>query len=239
MPEEEFEGAFGEILARERIEQYRMDYLSTKYIVGLDLGQSADYTAVCVIRIHVHTKLQVVHLERLPLGTPYPAIVRHIKSLLNNPRLRGNSTLVVDYTGCGRPVVDMIRDQGLSCEAVSITSGGKVHQETDAKGRLLHNYMVPKVDLVSILQVLMQNKKLSIAKGLKDGETLARELKSFKAKISASGHTSYEAGTSWREEGNDDLVLSVALACWYATKKEHPKMNLHMVKVLRSMQSFH
>jgi hypothetical protein len=157
--------------------------------------------------------------------------------LLQTPKLRGKTTLIVDYTGCGRPVVDSIRDQGLQCEAISITAGGKVHQETDAKGKLLHNYMVPKIDLVACLQVLMQNKKLEIAKGLRDGETLAKELKSFKAKISASGHTSYEASGDWRESDHDDLVLACALSAWYATKRPDFKIHARNVMVLRAMTS--
>ncbi|HEX9411918.1 MAG TPA: hypothetical protein VF916_00300 [Ktedonobacterales bacterium] len=40
----------------------------------------------------------------------------------------------------------------------------------------------------------------------------------FKAKISAGGHDSYEAGAAsdWREGAHDDLVIGVTLPCWYA-----------------------
>ena len=44
-----------------------------------------------------------------------------------------------------------------------------------------------------------------------------RELAQFKVKINIStGHDSYEA---WREGDHDDLVLAVALACWYGVKR--------------------
>lgn len=231
--------AFREILDREnRMRRLEENYMTDRYYIGTDLGQAQDYTAICIAReTHVTKSLHIVHLERFPLGTSYPDVVRRIKSLLQTPKLRGKATLIVDYTGCGRPVVDMIREAGLSCEAISITSGGKVHQETDAKGKLLHNYSVPKIDLVACLQVLMQNKKLEIAKGLQFASVLAQELKSFKATITPSGHTKYEADTSWREEGNDDLVLAVALACWYATKKPQLKVLSRNVRILRAMTS--
>jgi len=230
MDSEEFGGAFGDILSRER---RHTDYMTTTYTVGLDLGQSQDFTAVSVLRLHLN-KLEIVHLERYPLGTSYPDIVRKVKSLLATPKLAGKSTLVVDYTGCGRPVVDMLREKGLQCEAISITSGGKARQEYK-NGKPTHNWFCPKLDLVSVLQVLMQNHKLEIAQGLKNGDTLARELKGFKSKISQSGHTRFEADTSWREEGNDDLILSVALASWWATRRPQPKIPMRMMSSIARM----
>ena len=43
-------------------------------------------------------------------------------------------------------------------------------------------------------------------------DTLIQELSNFKVKITTKGNDTYEA---WREGQHDDLVLSVALACWY------------------------
>jgi hypothetical protein len=48
---------------------------------------------------------QVGHLERVPLGTPYPGIVAHVGRLLT--KLPDHSELVIDFTGVGRPVFDM------------------------------------------------------------------------------------------------------------------------------------
>ena len=42
---------------------------------------------------------QVGHLERLPLGTTYPAIVQHVGRLL--ARLPEGTELCIDYTGVG------------------------------------------------------------------------------------------------------------------------------------------
>jgi hypothetical protein len=71
---------------------------------------------------------------------------------------------------------------------------------------------VPKRDLISATLVLLQNGQLKIAEGLALRETLVKELLNFRVKINiATAHDSYEA---WREGDHDDLVLSVALACW-------------------------
>ena len=81
-------------------------------------------------------------------------------------------------------------------------------------------YNVPKRDLITNLQVLFQNERLRIAKGLPEGQTFITELMNFKLKVNVkTGHDTYEA---WREGIHDDLVLSVAMAAWFADKgKRH------------------
>jgi hypothetical protein len=64
---------------------------------------------------------QVGHLERLPLGTPYPAIVAHVGRLLT--KLPGGPELVIDFTGVGRPIFDMFISSGISPIGVLITGG--------------------------------------------------------------------------------------------------------------------
>src|SRR3954454_11630051 len=70
---------------------------------------------------------------------------------------------------------------------------------------------VPKRDLVSVLQVLFHSKRLKIAAGVNERDTLLRELANFSAKITQHANDTYEA---WREGQHDDLVLALALASW-------------------------
>jgi len=77
-------------------------------------------------------------------------------------------------------------------------------------------WSVPKRNLVSSLQIALQTGQLRIARGLAESETLVRELIAFKVRINAAGHDSY--GNDWREAAHDDLVLSAALACWFAAR---------------------
>lgn len=195
------------------------------FIVGLDLGQSADYTALVITRQRVppgwrpgaavrseETAYEAVVLKRYPLGTAYPEIVTDVKELvvrepLGQKDLTGapNTTLAVDATGVGPPVVDMLRRSGLQPVAITITGGNQVTHPAP------RDWNVPKRDLVSVLQVLFHSGRLKIAAQLPHAETLKRELLNFRAKISVSGHDTYEA---WREGQHDDLVLALALACW-------------------------
>ena len=64
---------------------------------------------------------QVGHLERVPLGTPYPGIVAHVGRLLT--KLPGHPELVIDFTGAGRPVFDMFVYSGISPAGILITGG--------------------------------------------------------------------------------------------------------------------
>lgn len=44
------------------------------YVIGADIGQARDPTALCVLE--AATAPRIRHLERLPLGVPYPDIMR-------------------------------------------------------------------------------------------------------------------------------------------------------------------
>ena len=94
------------------------------YYIGLDLGKSRDHTAIAVIEHRVEataerdprtydwiteTTARVRWLERIPLGTTYDEVIRRVADLVDRPTLRSKSTLVVDATGPGAPVVDQIR----------------------------------------------------------------------------------------------------------------------------------
>ncbi len=179
------------------------------FILGLDLGQVKDYTALGVLERDGSSKqdrkYQLRRLERLPLGTTYPAVVTHVKELMEKDPLRGHVLLVVDATGVGLPVIDLLNEEGLSPIGITITGGHKAEWGG-------YNYHVPKRDLVTNLQVLSQSGRLKIAESLPLARTFVNELLNFKVKINTRGHDSYEA---WREGVHDDLVLAVSLAAWY------------------------
>jgi hypothetical protein len=149
------------------------------------------------------------HLERFTLGTKYDVIVRRVKALLSREPIRSrlrHTALLADSTGVGRAVVDHFVAAGVRPISISIHGGAKVNPEE-------YGFRVPKRDLVSATQVLLQNGRLKIAPNLRDADVLKRELQNFKVKIDPkTAHDSYE---HWREGDHDDLVLATAMACWY------------------------
>lgn len=182
------------------------DYMNY-WFIGVDLGQAADYTAISVIE-KADDKVLLRHLERLQLGTPYPIQVERVKQIFKTVDSEGSTVdLIVDHTGVGRAVVDLMKQAGLSPIALIITAGN----EATKAGRIWH---IPKRDLVSALIIAFQTGELKIAQSLPEAETLVKELMNFKLKVNLqTGHDSYEA---WREGIHDDLVLSVALAVYAA-----------------------
>jgi hypothetical protein len=192
------------------------------YFVGVDFGQSRDFTAIAVLERAETTgewdaaryawrkvvRLQLRYLERIALGTPYPEVVERVVQVTQWPELAGRCCLAVDGTGVGRPVVDLLRRARPGCvlKPVNITSGLK---QTEEGGY----YGVPKRDLILGLQVLLQRGVLRIAAGLEHAPDLVKEMLAMQVKISLSGHEQYAV---WREGTHDDLVFAVALACWNA-----------------------
>jgi hypothetical protein len=112
---------------------------------------------------------EVRHLEHPPLRTPYTEVARRVGLLLDTPPLRHNAELAVDSTGVGAAVVDILRDAGLSFKAVVITGGERESKDGSV-------YRIPKKDLVSAAQVLLQNRRLRISAALPEAKPLTEEL---------------------------------------------------------------
>ena len=198
------------------------------FYVGLDLGQSADYTALAVIEDGkkenpaggIEKYLHLRHLERYELRTLYPDIAEGVVALMRDERLSPNEydpsrlryfrkapELIVDQTGVGPAVTDILRKKGLKFRAITITGGDDVHAVGGGR------YRVPKRDLISALEVPFHTGELRVAEDMKLWPELKKELLNFRRKINLkTAHDSYE---HWREGDHDDLVLAAALACWW------------------------
>jgi hypothetical protein len=86
--------------------------------------------------------------------------------------------LAVDQTGVGAAVVDMLRQARVQAclHPVLITAGHAITRDE-------RTWHVPKKELVGILQVLLQCRRLRVAR-LPERELLVRELLAFRVKIS-------------------------------------------------------
>jgi hypothetical protein len=195
------------------------------YFAGLDLGQAGQYTALAVLERTMgpdpenpgaevaHYALR--HLERFPLDTAYTTVCGRLRDLFTKPPLN-ESSLIVDQTGVGKAVVDMIRNLCLPVRVVRVTiTAGHAVGKGEAGAKL-----VPQLNLAGVLQVLFQSRRLHIAPGLAEAATLTRELMTFRAKVTtATGNETLEA---WQERPHDDLVLAVAVAAWQAERYRGP-----------------
>lgn len=195
-----------------------------QFLLGLDLGQSADYSALAIAKLTRETHespgvLDIVHLHRWMLGTPYPAIVNEVVGICARPEVHTPSryrdatiwpVLLVDMTGVGRPVCDLFvraRPKAKVCP-VTITGGHDVRFDAGCA-------YVPKKDLVSGVTSTLQSGRLRVVPTLEHAPTLRAELLNFRVTITPSANESFAA---WREQDHDDLVLAVAMVAWHAER---------------------
>lgn len=207
-------------------------------ILGVDVAQSADYTAVCLVERHQapggKATYAVTHLERFR-RLSYPKQVQHVMRLVERIE-RAQAAwaeahwaepkptaprVILDATGVGAAVTDLFRDARLkNLTAVTITSGA-------ATTRTPTGWHTPKKELVAVTSVLLQSQRLTIAAELDLAAVLVAELQSFRAKITAAGNEVYGNATDWRSEEHDDLVLAVSLACWAGERLPRPTMRVY------------
>jgi hypothetical protein len=228
------------------------------YYLGLDLGQSRDYSALAIIEEQLYVgeawtnevlhqqdydkglsagwispadvtpyqariafelsegygrpaevPLAVRHLQRFELGTKYTAVVDGVATLVRSEPLRHMpAVLLVDKTGVGAAVLDSFTHAGLGAVAITLHGGSSVTRDPQRAG-----FRVPKRDLVTVTQVLLQNGLLRVAAGLPEAETLKKELLNFRVKIDP--RTAHDRFEHWREGDHDDLVLAVSMAAWF------------------------
>jgi hypothetical protein len=153
--------------------------------------------------------LAVRHLERFELGTKYTTVVDSVAPRVRSePLRRMPAVLLVDKTGVGAAVLDSFTHARIGAVAITLHGGSSVARDPQRAG-----FRVPKRDLVTVTQVLLQNGRLRVAAELPEAETLKRELLNFRVKIDPkTAHDSYE---HWREAEHDDLVLAVSMAAWF------------------------
>jgi hypothetical protein len=209
------------------------------FVIGVELGQVSDVTAIAVlesltlpflrseeehsrgwvsvnpvyqgpngneVREHPPVKFALRHLERIPAGVSYPEIVIRVESL---HRQLKEPVILLDGTGVGKAAVELFRRTGLSVSVFTLVAGDQVIQDGS-------NYRIPKRDVISSTQVLLQTDRLKIARSLPHAALLARELVNFRFKVS---HNGPEDALDWREGPDDDLVLALAIAAWEAERR--------------------
>lgn len=186
------------------------------WIISADLGQVQDYTAIGAVRVTAAPPRHflVGHLERMR-GESYPRVVERIAALAADPQLR-SAPLVLDQTGVGRPVVDLVRRAlpGRAVYGLTVTGGGNA-----SRGPVPCDVRVAKRLLVAGLQVGLSSGRLKVARELPLMPVLQNELANYRMKITPALNEQFEAG---REGVNDDLVSCVGMAVWLGENLPDP-----------------
>ena len=209
------------------------------FVIGVELGQVSDVTAIAIVQsltlpflrseeihserwVSVHPVYQgpngkevrehppvnfaLRYLERIPAGVSYPEIVSRVEAL--HGQLKKPVT-VLDATGVGKAAIELFRKSSIQVSAFTLVAGDQTIRDGS-------NYRIPKRDVISSTQVLLQTGRLKIARSLPHAALLARELVNFRFKV---GQERSEDVLDWREGPDDDLVLALAIAAWEAESR--------------------
>ena len=200
------------------------------FCVGVDLGQSRDFSTIVVNELNLATRTyyqehprepnslpsvlreetvahhRLRHIERIPLGTSYPDVLERVAAVMRLvPVLPRPPMAIFDQTGVGRPVVDLARRMELQPYGVTITAGSQEKLERNEAH-------VAKKILASVIAVALDTERLTVVANGPHVEVLKEELRNFRVKITAD--TGNEKLEAWRDSQHDDLVLGAALAVW-------------------------
>ena len=192
--------------------------ISRQTFVGVDLGQRRDASTIVAIEQQqerlvwpeVQSSTAPVYrwwfyvrlLERMRLDTPYPEVVKRIRRVLCLPQMQQMPrTLVVDGTGVGIAVVDMLHRADLDCRIRPMVITGS----TNTGSHLLRNgyESIGRGELLTWMQILVQRERLLIPVRCREAETLRKEMLSLKLTSTTTGE-------------HDDIAFAVALALWKA-----------------------
>jgi hypothetical protein len=208
--------------------------MATRHVIGVGLGMVSEPTAIIVVEGQVFPRFQgrpifingriahqkgfmtpegfveehppivfsVRHAERMGPGISYPAIVERVQDLAGKLE---EPALALDATAVGWATVALFEKTGLRPTPILVTAGDAV---TADRGYL----KIPKKDLVSTAQTLLQGERLKIAREISLADLMLRELRGFRMTVPLGG----DDRPAWREGPHDDLVLALSVGLWIA-----------------------
>jgi hypothetical protein len=155
------------------------------------------------------SKLYVTKLERFPLHTPYPDVADRVVQLAYSVARYGNTAVVIDNTGVGEGVADMLRERDVWPVKVNITAGEGVGVTPEGIYTASKNHLITKLDMA------YQQGRLSFNPELPMLSAFEEELESFEeVRAESTGRLSYKQTRS-SKTGHADLVLAASLALFF------------------------
>ena len=212
-----------------------------RYSIMVDVAKKKDFFAIVVFEANPRVvagspllgnpdrtvmKYDIVYIEKAR-ELRYPQMIERIVRITNYAQIKNDYDLLIDGTGVGDPIIDYVRDAGLFPIPIIFTGGIKVSEVYEEMGKVFANTTdrlqaartlkeihVPKKDLVSAGQVLMQQGRIFTAQGINYRSDIEEQLMGFIGKVNedTKKRKGYEAET---EELHDDLVVCYLMGAWW------------------------
>jgi hypothetical protein len=185
-------------------------------IISLDPAQLKDWSAVAVIDMKyvpfnpVGSKAARFEYDLIAMnrkqGLPYDQIVDWVVKTVNNPAFNKGEpcAFLLDSTGVGVAVKDMLKAKGIRPKAITITAG-------DAYSRVGAEFHVGKARLIGKFLGAFDAGKVHVNPNMPIWSQVENEMLSFRAEMSAQGRVKMEA----QQGEHDDMLLALAMAVWY------------------------
>ena len=191
------------------------------YLLGVDLGQAVDFTALALLErpsplVGKEVSYVVRHLKRYPAGD----------CLYQRRAVGGPAGQRAAFDAeCDHRAGSDGRGAGSGRHAAAGGDGvhrsGQHHLRADHQRKrrwLAACAQEGTGDVIAIASAGATSD--NPAHRLPEAEALVRELENFRIKITAAAHETFGAGGA---NQHDDLVMALALACWYA--ESHPRFS--------------
>ena len=188
------------------------------FILGLDPAQLRDWSAIAIVNMRYIAERKRFEYDLVAMnrkqGLPYDNIVDWAVKVHRRPEFNkdGPCEFILDSTGVGVAVRDMLAAKGVRMKAVTITSG-------EAFSRQGPIYHVGKARLIGTFLGAFDAGKVRVNPNMPIWPALEKELLGFRAEMSAQGRAKFEA-----EPGeHDDMLFSLAMAIWYGEEVKRGK----------------
>lgn len=206
-----------------------------EYIAAFDIAKKRDYFAGMIFRRTPELvrdddgksrsleMLDLVHIEKHG-NLAYQDMAEVVATIMGHRDLKNNADLLVDGTGVGEAAVELIRAKGLEPTPIIFTGGAQAREILEPAGRIFgegfsplrisKGWTVPKADMVAAGQIIMQQRRLRVAPGLRWADDFKKQLEGFKGKVNeATARRSYNAES---DDLHDDLVVCYLMAAWWS-----------------------
>jgi hypothetical protein len=175
-----------------------------KYSIGMDLGKLRDFTVISIAAFYPNYAI-IRKIQRIPLGTTYPKIVKFVVDIIRVLKQKGEIlTFYWDGTG-NEPFSDYMRE-ALESNNIDIAGGSFVFTG-GTKGT--------KINLISNMRRLYETRQLFIEAPNNDVDrreidALIDEMRNFEEKISKADKDD-DLGV-FKTGKHDDMVCACALS---------------------------
>ena len=208
-----------------------------RYLLGVDLAKSLDFTSFAVIGMEYDPQISdfvyhLVGLDRIK-GVDYPQITALIMETAKKLYETGRAAnwdgphVCMDASGLGAPIRDYLKQSGWfgggmhgrSIYPVVFTGGEAARYDV-----VTHNYNISKSLIISNFLSLMQNHRFDYAPGLEALPILEQEIANFKYHLTPSGHTGFDAQSG----AHDDLICAICIPLiigeWRYSRRQRAKV---------------